>query len=442
MFKYFPHTSEDIKEMLKVIGVEEITELFSEIPSSIMNIDVDVPSAHSEIELLKHFENLNKQNKQLIPLMGAGAYDHYTPSVIKHLTQRQEFLTSYTPYQPEISQGTLQYIFEYQSIVCELTGMDVSNASMYDGATATAEAMIMATHHTKRNKIVVSDTVLPAILETVKTYAKYRNIEVIIAKENDGVTDKKHVLSLLDKSVSGFIIQSPNKYGIIETLDGYKEALTEVKALFIVNSDLASLSILKPPGEAGADIAVGEAQSMGIPLSFGGPYIGYMATTKKLMRKMPGRICGVTTDVDGNRAFVLTLQAREQHIRREKANSNICSNQSLNALVVAIYAATMGKKGVVEAQQNSINNTHYLAEKLIETGKFKMLYNQPFFKDVALVTNLNEKKMLDSSIKAGFTGPFPLKMWSNDLENVYLFSATEKRTKEEIDRFIQVVEEI
>jgi glycine dehydrogenase subunit 1 len=442
MFKYFPHTKQDIDEMLRVIGVNDVAELFSEIPSSLMNPDIDVPSSHSELELIKHFETLNQYNQRLIPLMGAGSYDHYIPSIINHLTQRQEFLTSYTPYQPEISQGTLQYIFEYQSVVCELTGMDVSNASMYDGPTATAEAMIMATHHTKRNKILVSSTVLPSVLETLKTYAKYRNIEVLLVEEEGGITKQNDARSKLDKTVAGLIIQSPNKYGIIEPLEGYREALAEVKALYIVNSDLASLSLLQTPGEVGADIAVGEAQSMGIPISFGGPYIGYLATTKKLMRKMPGRICGVTTDVDGKRAFVLTLQAREQHIRREKANSNICSNQSLNALAVTIYAATMGKKGVVQAQQQSIDKTHYLAERLIDTGKFELLYDRPYFKDVALKSTINRTDLIKASIASGYTGPLPLENWGKHLSDVYLFSATEKRTKEEIDRFISVVEAI
>ncbi len=428
--------------MLRVIGVNDVAELFSEIPSSLMNPDIDVPSSHSELELIKHFETLNQYNQRLIPLMGAGSYDHYIPSIINHLTQRQEFLTSYTPYQPEISQGTLQYIFEYQSVVCELTGMDVSNASMYDGPTATAEAMIMATHHTKRNKILVSSTVLPSVLETLKTYAKYRNIEVLLVEEEGGITKQNDARSKLDKTVAGLIIQSPNKYGIIEPLEGYREALAEVKALYIVNSDLASLSLLQTPGEVGADIAVGEAQSMGIPISFGGPYIGYLATTKKLMRKMPGRICGVTTDVDGKRAFVLTLQAREQHIRREKANSNICSNQSLNALAVTIYAATMGKKGVVQAQQQSIDKTHYLAERLIDTGKFELLYDRPYFKDVALKSTINRTDLIKASIASGYTGPLPLENWGKHLSDVYLFSATEKRTKEEIDRFISVVEAI
>ena len=354
MFKYLPHTEKDIQEMLEVIGINSLDDLFNEIPSDLLGREMDIPASLSELEIYKRFADLAAKNKYLIPFVGAGAYDHYTPSVIKHIIERQEFLTAYTPYQPEISQGTLQYIFEYQSIISELTGMHVSNASMYDGATATAEAMFMATNVRKTKKIFISKTVNPNIIKVVETYAKYRGIEIDFINEIDGVTNLSDFKEKNSKEYAGIIVQNPNFYGIIEDYSGYREILDETKGLFIMNHDLGALSILKTPAEYGVDIAVGDGQTLGIPLSFGGPYIGYLASTKKLMRKMPGRICGVTTDSEGKRAYVLTLQAREQHIRREKANSNICSNQSLLALFVTVYAAVMGKKGIKEANEGKL----------------------------------------------------------------------------------------
>lgn len=439
MFKYLPHTEQDIQQMLQVIGVQDINDLFVEIPESLKGLDLDVPHSHSELEIYKRFSALANKNKPLVPFVGAGAYDHYTPSIIRHIIERQEFLTAYTPYQPEISQGTLQYIFEYQSIIAELTGMYVSNASMYDGATATAEAMFMATGVKKRPKVLVASTMNPNILQVLTTYATYRGIDIDIIAEGNGITDKTDFIAKNSNEYAGFIIQSPNKYGIIEPMEHYRELLDNTKGLFIVNSDIASLSILKTPGEVGADIAVGDAQSLGIPLQFGGPFIGYMATTKKLMRKMPGRICGMTKDTDGKRAFVLTLQAREQHIRREKANSNICSNQSLLALFVTVYTAVMGKQGVVEAQQQSYNNTHYLAESLVQLPTFEMVYEQPFFKDVVLRSSIDKNEIKQACINNGFAGPLALEAWGKEYQDLYLFSATEKRTKIEIDTFVDVL---
>jgi glycine dehydrogenase subunit 1 len=438
MFKYLPHTPAEIKEMLKVIGVNSIDDLFHDVPKSLKELDLDIPCHKSELEIHQYFDGLARKNKPLIPFVGAGAYDHYTPSVIRHLIERQEFLTAYTPYQPEISQGTLQYIFEYQSIVAELTKMYVSNASMYDGATATAEAMMMATKTKKRDKILVSKTVHPATLNVLKTYAKTRSVDMILINEKDGITDVKHFTDLNDKTVAGVIVQSPNVYGNIEPLNHYRTQLDLTKGLFIVNSDLASQSILKPAGEYGADIVVGDAQSMGIPLWYGGPYIGYMATTKKLMRKMPGRICGLTHDVDGKRAFVLTLQAREQHIRREKANSNICSNQSLLALFVTIYAAIMGKKGLIDVQQKSYNATHYLAERLTALDGFDYAFDQPFFKDVCLTTTKDPEELQSILEEVGLFGPLIVPLESG--QKGLLFSATEKRTKAEIDQLIHALE--
>jgi len=425
--------------MLEVIGVDKIDDLFSEIPSELLNINVDIPESHSELEIHRKFNELANKNKLLIPFVGAGAYDHYTPSIIRHLIERQEFLTAYTPYQPEISQGTLQYIFEYQSMICELTGMDVSNASMYDGATATAEALFMAINAKKRNRILLSKTVNPNICHVVETYAKYRGIQIDYVPEKSGITDIDAFKCMNTKDYAGLIVQNPNFYGIIENYADYRDILNKTKGLFIMNADPSTLCILKSPQEYGADIAVGDCQTLGIPLSFGGPYIGYLATTKALMRKMPGRICGITTDSDGKRAFVLTLQAREQHIRREKANSNICSNQSLLALFVTIYLAMMGKQGLKEAQMNAVNATHYLYDKVTQLKHFKAVYQHPFFKDCVIETSLDPEVIHTTLFQAGFLGPLSLGQFDESKKQQLLFSATEKRTRAEIDELVSIL---
>jgi glycine dehydrogenase subunit 1 len=440
MFKYLPHTEQDIKDMLQVIGVSDINDLFLEIPKTLLNPTYDVPKAHSELEIHAHFKKLADKNKQLVPFVGAGAYDHYTPSVIRHLIERQEFLTAYTPYQPEISQGTLQYIFEYQSIITELTNMDVSNASMYDGATATAEAMFMACNAKRSNKILLSSTVNPNIINVVKTYAHYRGLEIDLVPEKEGVTDFDAFTQMNSKEYAGIILQSPNVYGIIEDFSGYREQLDQSKGLLIINGDISAYALLKTPGEYGADIAVGDCQSLGVPLSFGGPFIGYLATTKKLMRKMPGRICGVTEDSDGKRAYVLTLQAREQHIRRDKANSNICSNQSLLALFVTVYTAFMGKKGLIEAQQKSYNATHYLYDKITALDGFEPVYDQPFYKDCLIKTTKDPKQLQQACIDANIACGLHLGEWDKEKQGYFLFSATEKRTMDEINSLIHVLE--
>jgi len=440
MHKYMPHTKEDISAMLDTIGVDSIEALFSDVPKSLKHRDLDMPSAMSEIELLNHFKELASMNTPLKSFMGAGSYDHYTPSIIRHIIERQEFLTAYTPYQPEISQGTLQYIFEYQSMITQLTGMDVSNASMYDGATATAEAMFMACAQRKKKKILISETVNPNIVSVVETYAKYRGIEVIKIKSDNGETSLDDVKANFDKDSAGLIVQSPNVYGIIENYTGYRETLDEYKGMFIINSDPSTLTHLKTPRSWGADIAVGEAQSLGIPLSFGGPYIGYMATLNKYIRKMPGRICGVTKDSEGKRAFVLTLQAREQHIRREKANSNICSNQSLLALFVTVYMSVMGKKGVYEVQKQSKNHAHYMHTMLLKLPQFEEAFpDKPFFKEFTLKTTLDVDVIGKALIEIGYLGPLPFKKFDASKEDLVTFAVTEKRTKSEIDEVVAVL---
>ncbi|HEY8396080.1 MAG TPA: aminomethyl-transferring glycine dehydrogenase subunit GcvPA, partial [Bacilli bacterium] len=364
MFKYFPHTETDIQEMLKAVGVSSLDDLFSELPKEVLyQGELKLPEAHSEIELRKKLNELADKNKKFICFRGAGSYDVYTPAVIPALLSRQEFLTAYTPYQPEISQGTLQYIFEFQSMICELTGLDISNASVYDGATATMESMFMATAETRRKKVLVSSLVNPLIVKVLKTYARYRHIELEFIKSADFRTSKEDLLQKLDGNVAAVIVQNPNFLGTIENLD-FVEEIHANKSLLIMNVDPSTLAVLKTPGEIGADIACGDGQTLGIPKSFGGPYVGFIAATEKLLRKMPGRIVGLTNDTKGRRGFVLTLQAREQHIRREKATSNICSNQSLMALHTVLYLSLLGKQGIVETAKRAYQNAHYLEAKL------------------------------------------------------------------------------
>lgn len=435
MFKYFPHTEEDIKLMLKRIGLKDIDELFKPIPNQIQKeASIQLKEGFSELELVRNMQLISNKNKHLHVFRGAGAYDHFIPSAIYPLISRSEFMTSYTPYQPEISQGTLQYIFEFQSYICELTGMDVANASVYDGATATAEAMFMATSQTRKDKILVSKTVNPRIIEVIQTYAKFRHIEVVLIEEQNGYTSleslKKH------EDYAGLIVQQPNYYGLVESYEFLSDIVHENKGLFIVNSDPSTLGVLKTPRSYGADIAVGEGQSLGLPLSFGGAYVGYMATTEALTRKMPGRICGVTKDIDGKRAFVLTLQAREQHIRRAKANSNICSNQSLNALWVTIYLSLMGPSGLKAVNEQAYTNSHYLKEKLLQTKLFNSVHDDNFIKEFVLEANFDIKQVEEKLLEKGFlTG-------LNIHDNKLLFAVTEKYGKEEMDQFVEVLVDV
>ena len=436
MNRYIPHTEEDVKVMLDRIGVGSTDELFSDIPEDVLfKGEYDIPSAMSEVELRKHFRELGAKNDRLTVFAGGGAYDHYSPSVIGHLLARSEFYTAYTPYQPEISQGTLQYIFEYQSMICELTGLEASNASMYDGATATAEAaMMMVASAKKKNKVLISATVSPKVTAVVKTYTKFHGIELAEIPEKDGVTDLEALYEALAAGdVAGVIVPCPNKYGIIEDYSGVADKVHAVKALLAINCDPSALAVLRTPAEWGADIACGDGQTLGMPMQFGGPYLGFMACSKAQLRKMPGRVVGATKDADGKRAFVLTLQAREQHIRREKATSNICSNQSLMALYATVYVALMGRKGLEEVNRLSCDGAHYLHEKLLATGKFHKAFDKPFLKEFTLRTDLDIKKVNEYLASKGYMGGIDL---GNGLVE---FAVTEKRTKEEIDEFVTLM---
>ena len=435
-YKYFPHTEDDLQTMLSKVGVASLDALYAQIPESIrFRDDYRIPTAMSEMEVRQLFGQLGSQNRQLTCFAGFGVYDHYTPSVISGLLQRSEFLTSYTPYQAEISQGTLHYIFEYQSMMAELTGMEVSNASMYDGTTACAEAMMMAVAAGKKmDKVLVSATLNPKTREVLDTYALHQGIELVTIPAKNGVTDRSVLFSQLSTldGVAGVIVQQPNVYGIVEDFSGIADACHEQKALFIVDSIAADLAVLKTPGEWDADIAVGDGQSLGIPMLFGGPYVGYMCCKEKLIRKMPGRIVGMTQDDRGQRAFVLTLQAREQHIRRQKATSNICSNQSLMALFVTIYMSLMGRQGLKEAAELSYAGAHYLCDELLKTGRFELIYDQPFFNEFYVKYDGDVDTLYQRFIEAGVLGGVRLK-------DGLLFAVTEKRTKEEIDNLVKLI---
>ncbi|KUO70505.1 MAG: glycine dehydrogenase [Clostridia bacterium BRH_c25] len=444
MHRYMPNTEADEKLMLDSIGVKSIEDLFVDIPKELqLQKKLDIRSALSELELLDHMKSLSSTNKSaddLVCFLGAGAYDHYIPSIVSHLAMRSEFYTAYTPYQPEISQGTLQVIFEYQTMICSLTGMDVTNASMYDGATACVEAAMMAVESARRSSIIVSRTVHPEVRKVLKSYLRFRDVEVVEADMTNGATDVEKLKALVEAGTAGVIVQNPNFFGVIEDLTEIEKITHANKAVLIDYVDPISLGILKSPSESGVDIVVGEGQSLGNTMSFGGPYLGFLATTSKLMRKMPGRIVGQSEDVDGKRAFVLTLQAREQHIRRYKATSNICSNQGLNALMATIYMTTLGKKGLKEVAEQSAKKAHYAMKQLTRNGNFKLMFDKPFFKEFAVAGEAPSSKVNNELLKQNILGGFELDKEYPELKNGLLLCVTEKRTKEQIDKLAQVME--
>lgn len=441
MTRYIGNTNADREQMLKEIGYDSIDSLFKAVPDSVrLKTNLNIPSAQSEMELVKQIKTLSNKNLNIDDytcFLGAGAYDHYIPVVIDQLVLRQEFYTAYTPYQPEISQGTLQVIFEYQTMISELTGLPVVNASMYDGATAMTEAAIMACESTKRSEIIVASGVHTESRQVLNTYAQFRNITVTELGHKNGQIDLDGLKNIINKNTAAVIIQSPNFLGIIEDIAAVESIVHENKSLLIVSADPISLALLKSPGELGADIAVGDGQSLGNSLSFGGPYLGFMAVTEKLMRKMPGRIVGETVDKDGNRGFVLTLQTREQHIRREKATSNICSNQALNALIATIYLTLMGKEGLKEAANLCLQKSHYAYDELIKTGKFSPVFNKPFFKEFVVKSSEPISELNSKLLRSNIIGGYDVEKNYPELKDCWLVAVTEKRTKEEIDNLIR-----
>ena len=435
-FSYFPHTEDDIRAMLDRIGVSSLDDLYADVPEKfIYKEEYDLPDAMSEQQVRDFFLSLDKKNVQLKVFAGAGAYDHYTPSVVPYICSRSEFLTAYTPYQAEISQGTLRYIFEYQSMICSLTGMDVSNASMYDGPTAAAEAMKMAVACTKRkNRVLLSETLLPNVRKTVETYAKYNGVQLgYIATENGQTSLASLKKELQAGDVAGIIVPAVNRFGIVEDFTGFADAVHETKGIVVEYCDPSALAVVKTPAEWNFDVAVGDGQTLGIPISFGGPYVGFMACRNDYVRKMPGRIVGQTEDAEGRRCFVLTLQAREQHIRREKATSNICSNQSLMALYVTIYMSLMGAEGLRKVNELSSAGAHYLYDRLLQTGKFEKVFDKPFLKEFVLKPLVPVEKLQAALLDAGIFAALETE------EGYVSFCVTEKRTKAEVDSLIDVV---
>lgn len=439
---FLPHTEEDRQEMLKAIGVNSIAELFSDIPSNVLlNRPLDIPGPLSEMELTKHMQGLSRKNADLtdyVSFLGAGSYDHYIPSVIDHMLLRSEFYTAYTPYQPEISQGTLMAIFEYQTLICELTGMETSNASMYDGASAAAEAAMMACESQKRKKIVVSSTVHPEYREVLKTYASGQSIEIVEVPFEKGTTDLDRLAHLVDENTAGVIIQQPNFFGALEKVQEISDLIHAKGALFITVADPISLAILKSPAAYGADIVVGEGQSLGNPVSFGGPQLGFFATSGKLIRRMPGRIVGQTLDTRGQRAFVLTLQAREQHIRREKATSNICSNEALCALAATIYLTMLGKNGLVEVAKLCVQKANYLKDQLKDAG-FEPGFEAPFFKEFVVKTNKPVDEINQALLSDKIIGGLNLEKFYPGLTDAMLLCVTEKRTQDEMTSLVKAM---
>lgn len=436
--RYFPHTADDLQEMLRVVGVGSLDDLYAEVPEELkFKGMLNMPSARSEIEIRREICALADRNKPLVCFAGAGAYDHYIPSVIPYIASRSEFSTSYTPYQAEISQGTLQYIFEYQTMMARLTGMDLSNASMYDGATATAEAMMMCVAAAKkRNRVLISETFLPTVLEVVKTYAHYHGIDLVSVPSRNGLTDRDAIGKLLSEGgVAGVIVPQPNRYGHIDDFTGLADQCHAAKALLVINTMASALGVLRSPGEWGADIACGDAQSLGLPLGYGGPYIGYLCTRDALVRKMPGRLVGATTDADGKRCFVLTMQAREQHIRREKATSNICTAQGYMCLYVAAYLSLMGAKGLREVNEMSYASAHKLHDLLLTLPEFTDAFpDAPFLCEFTLrysgatpIADLREK-MAEAGFLCGVATP--------DMEDCITFAATEKQSEADITDFV------
>ena len=435
-FSYFPHTEDYISEMLQRIGVSSIDDLYNDVPGEFLyKGEYDLPDAMSEQQIREHFAALDSRNTKLKIFAGAGAYDHYTPSVVPYLAARSEFSTAYTPYQAEISQGTLRYIFEYQSMICELTGMEISNASMYDGPTAAAEAMFMAIACTKKKtRVLLSDTLLPNVRKVVETYARFHGVALGNIAQKDGQTSLESLKAELEAGdVAGIIVPAVNRFGIVEDFTGFADAVHEAKAIVVEYCDPSVLAVIKTPGEWGFDVAVGDGQSLGLPLNYGGPYVGFMACAKEHVRKLPGRIVGQTVDAEGKRCFVLTLQAREQHIRREKATSNICSNESLMALYVTIYLSLMGPEGMHKVNSLSSCGAHYLHDELLATGKFEEVFTAPFVKEFVLKPLVPAEQLQQALLDAGYFGALATE------EGYVSFCVTEKRTKAEIDGLVNVV---
>lgn len=434
MSKYIPDTTLEQEEMLKEIGLKSIDDLYSMVPEKARLSDLNIPEGKSELEVSELMKKIS--NKNLVydsVFRGAGVYKHYIPSIVKTVTSKEEFLTAYTPYQAEISQGILQSIFEYQTQMCELTGLNVSNASVYDGSVAAAEAVFM-TLERNRDEVLVSSTINPETLTVIKTYCESRDVKVTVIESSNCLMDKDALAKALNERSACLYVQNPNYYGYLEDVEELTKLVHENGARMIEGVNPISLAIMKTPGEMGVDIAVGEGQPLGLPIAFGGPYLGFMTCKKELMRKLPGRIVGQTTDHDGNRAFVLTLQAREQHIRREKASSNICSNEALCAMTASVYLASMGPDGLRKVATSSMSHAHYLCEELNKIG-FEKVSDNEFFNEFLSTSKVDPKVLEEHLSKKGILMGLPV-------EDKILWATTELNSKEKIDELIKAIKEV
>jgi len=438
---YVSNSETDFREMLKTIGVKNFDELIADIPWELRyKGQIELKEALSELESRKALEILAGQNKTYVSFLGGGVYDHYVPAVVSDIASRPEFYTSYTPYQPEVSQGNLQTMYEFQSMVSELTEMDVTNASMYDGGTALAEAILLATHHTRKYKILMPDTVNWRYRQIVDTYTANMDIEIVTLAHRDFTVDPHSLAENFDDSVAAIVIQHPNYFGFLEDMEAILKLRSEQKTLLIQVYDPISLGLLQTPGGFGADIAVAEGQVLGNPQNYGGPFIGLFSTKLNLVRKMPGRLSGVTTDSAGRRGFVMTLQTREQHIRREKATSNICTNSGLLAVTAAVYLSLLGKKGIKQVANLSLQKAHYLADQLTQISGVSLASSRPFFKEFTLELPLPAGTIIQKAQQENFFAGIGLRRL--DHPQHLLLAVTEKRTKDELDAFASVFKEI
>jgi glycine dehydrogenase subunit 1 len=443
---FLPHAHGDIEKMLEKIGVDGFDELLEHIPEVLRgNTRLRLPEPLSELEIQKEMQKLAAENcsrQDSVSFLGAGAYDHFIPRVVDMIVSRSEFATAYTPYQAEVSQGTLQAMYEFQSLICELTGMDVSNASMYDGASAMAEAAVMARNIRRRPEILVSAGVHPLYRRTLETYARSLDMELVECPLKGLVTDTDGIAGKTGARTAAVILQSPNFFGCIEDIQAAASLAHEKEALFLQGVDPVSLAVLKTPGEAGADIVFGEGQSLGNHLHFGGPYLGLFAAKKAFIRKMPGRIAGMTEDAAGERAYVLTLQTREQHIRREKATSNICSNEALCALAATVYLALMGGSGLRKTAELCLQKAHYLQERICDLDGFSAASADPFFKEFAVRTPLPAAEIVRQGAEKGFEAGVDLGRFFAERKDQLLIAVTEKRSRQEMDAFVKFLSEL
>jgi len=438
--RYTQLPDEHVRHMLKTVGVDSIEALFSTVPDKLrVKRPLDLPNGMSELELLRDIDAMASKNKdcnELVCFLGGGAYDHFIPTIVDAMASQTEFVTAYTPYQAEASQGVLQLFYEFQTMICELTGMEAANASLYEGATAAAEAVMMACGITRRNRVLVAGSVHPDTLQVLRTYGSERAIEIDVIPAADGVVDQPAIKSALDKNVAAVLIQSPSFFGIVERVDKIIPAVHACGALAIVSADPIASGLFKPPGAFDADIVVGEGQALGNPMSYGGPYLGLMATRMKYLRKMPGRVVGVARDSEGHRGFCLSLQTREQHIKRERATSNVCTNQGLLAIRAAIYMAAIGKTGLKMVASQCFDKAHYAADRIAALDGYELRFNAPFFKEFVVRTTRGVDRALAACRERGICGGVELSRFDEKLADCFLVAVTEKRTKAEIDSLV------